>query len=332
MTQPGPPFTRPDNQTVYTVVPHSRSLIRVPFGSGWLQVPKWNRAHESKAHTFIKPDMDTVAGHPQGSLFYQHNASGKTIRIGVRWDPKAEALECRYVHETAQRTGRDRDAVDADEAELDARARLAALAAVNAVIAGSALTPDTAKTVVASAGFGLVNPTAADAGETESPEDGERPANGFSQGFVPSVPGEGEAVITRLRQGEGGLMVNTWADNELPGWTPAGYDLTLANGHPFGVVNYQHKATGNLLRVGVQWNPNEYLLEFVALHPTEPRLTNLTDGVAHAVRDARGRVGHLMALHAEIAQIVTGQESTRQLLNASGFGDDIEYVLEDEPS
>ncbi|MBO9042095.1 hypothetical protein [Curtobacterium flaccumfaciens] len=143
---------------------------------------------------------------------------------------------------------------------------------------------------------------------------------------------DGQALIPGLKMGLGALTVQRWDSGYAAnGWTLYGADLTLDQGHPFGSMFYRNDEDGRVLRVGVKWHPPVQQLEFPALHPSKPELTSdcTAEEVAAVVLDARGRIGTLVAVNAQIGSFVATEESENAILDASGLG--LERLSEDDP-
>ena len=143
---------------------------------------------------------------------------------------------------------------------------------------------------------------------------------------------DGQALIPDLKMGLGALTVQPWDSTYAAAdWTLYGADLTLDQGHPFGSMFYRNDADGRVLRVGVKWHPPVQQLEFPALHPSKPQLTSdcTDEEVAAVVLDARGRIGTLVAVNAQIGSFVATEESENAILDASGLG--LERLSEDDP-
>ncbi|RKR76309.1 hypothetical protein [Frondihabitans australicus] len=317
-------------RSMYTVVSRNQKLIPVPFSPGWARVPRWNASHKSTAHELLGADLQMPGGRPYGYLWYRHFTTGKNIRIGVRWNTNLESIECKYLHDQKAVAGRNPEKVAAALAEADAKARVSALMSLNALIGTQVLSTQMEDGILDAAGLGLQRIGYTFLGIPEAAEEAATADGSNVAGEADMETTDGETLITGLRLGEGAIAVTAWPVTDLDGWTRTGSDLTFQHGHPFGSLAYEHAATGERLRVGVGWDDNEHELAFVPLHATEPRSTDLVDGVDDALRDARGRIGRLVAIHTSIGQMVVTEDSLRQILHASGFDGDVEYVDDDE--
>ena len=129
-------------------------------------------------------------------------------------------------------------------------------------------------------------------------------------------------VISGLKMGTGVVTVLKWDDTKRArGWTLTGADLMMDRGRPFGSLWYRHDDS-RYIRVGVHWNHDIEQLECLCLHPKKPQLPDDVDEfeASRLERDARSRIGTLMAVNAEIGSIVATRASEDAILAAAGLG------------
>jgi hypothetical protein len=130
-------------------------------------------------------------------------------------------------------------------------------------------------------------------------------------------------LIPDITVGFGAFLAPRWnVTHRAKDWTLYGGDLTTDIGHPAGVVFYRHDADGRTVRVAVGWNSGTERLDFVALHPGEPREAVNIDAEERdaLLLDARSRLGHLQGFSSQIGARVMTHSSNEALVEASGLG------------
>jgi hypothetical protein len=131
-------------------------------------------------------------------------------------------------------------------------------------------------------------------------------------------------LIPGLMNGAGIMTVQKWdSTKRARGWTLTSANFTLDRGRPFGAMWYRHDDDQRIARVGVRWNHDVEQLEALCLHPNEARLADDVDNLEAAAleRDARSRVGTLVASNAQIGSFISSaRESENAILAASGLG------------
>jgi hypothetical protein len=124
----------PDLRARYAEVRDGQALIPgLTMGVGALTVQRWDPDYAAPGWTLYGADLTLDMGHPFGAVFYRNDTDGRALRIGVKWHPPLQQLEFPALHPSKPELSSDCTDDEVAAVVLDARSRIGALVAVNAV-------------------------------------------------------------------------------------------------------------------------------------------------------------------------------------------------------
>lgn len=146
---------------VYKVIRNDQLLLPIPVHPGALVVPKWDTTGEVPGWTLTGAEIDM---HHQsllsGQLLYTRDTDGRTVRVGVRWNPQQFGLEAQCLDSTELTGGpalplEDTDGIDTDALEMSTLRRAQRLVELNSFIGSVVADPASQDVILQSAGLGL---------------------------------------------------------------------------------------------------------------------------------------------------------------------------------
>lgn len=143
-------------QALYVDVEADQAVIPgLRMGVGSLIVQRWNPGDAAAGWTLYRAELTLEMGLPFGALFYRNDGDSRLLRIGVKWHPPAQELQFPALDPSKPELTRDCTSEEIAAVVLDARSRIGALVAANAMIGSFVATRESETAILEASGFGL---------------------------------------------------------------------------------------------------------------------------------------------------------------------------------